>query len=200
MQGSITRTRASDPRPVRTRKTIYAAVEALSTTGTRDVTVAAIAREAGISRPAFYAQFSDMDDLAVSMLVEAFSEIGAADLAKRRADATDKRGAALQAARRLMFHIDGRRSFYRAALGWKISTRAREAVTEAYGRHVAASMDLAPGSDAIGQSREDLVKYISGGTIALLMAWLLDTTPAPPEEMAERLLAVMPSWLVGEKV
>ncbi|NKF32062.1 hypothetical protein HER21_37165 [Pseudomonas sp. BGM005] len=50
-----------------------------------------------------------------------------------------------------------------------------------------------PGLDHAGHAR-----FIAGGAIALLRDWLASDQPAPPELMTDRLIAAMPTWLVGD--
>ncbi|WP_175473736.1 TetR-like C-terminal domain-containing protein [Curtobacterium sp. MCBA15_013] len=199
--------RAIDPRPARTRAAIIAATEHLvAADRTAEVSVNAIVRTAGVSRSAFYAQFSDLDELAVAMLVDAFREIGLDDLRARAEDlAGDGAGSAgdarrrLAAAsnRRLVEHIAARYPFYRASLDWRLSGRVHETVVSAYADQVAATMRVLDDRVPAGVGSDDMARFIAGGAIALLTAWLRDDAPEQQDRIVERLLAVMPDWLVG---
>jgi AcrR family transcriptional regulator len=200
-------TRAIDPRPARTRSAIIAATEHLvAADRTAEVSVNAIVRTAGVSRSAFYAQFSDLDELAVAMLVDAFREIGLDDLRARAEDvAGDGAGSAGDARRRLaaasnwrlVEHIAARYPFYRASLDWRLSGRVHETVVSAYADQVAATMRFLDDRVPAGVGSDDMARFIAGGAIALLTAWLRDDAPEQQDRIVERLLAVMPDWLVG---
>jgi AcrR family transcriptional regulator len=188
--------RAADPRPARTRAAIQAAVERLTATAGAEVTVNAIAQEAGVSRTSFYAQFEDLDALAVSMLVDAFRDIGHDDVVARRAAGADAHRAARSSAFRLVEHIAARRAFYRASLDWKLTARVREVVEAAFAEQVLVSLDVAPGRLPAGLDRRDAARFVAGGVLAVLTAWLRDDdAPTDPEAVADRLVSLLPGWL-----
>jgi AcrR family transcriptional regulator len=189
-------TRAPDPRPARTRAAIHRAVESLVDAGS-PVTVNAILQAAGVSRSAFYAQFADIDELALSLLVEQFHAIGVDDIARRKGDSPDEQQIARQAATRLVEHIDRRRAFYRSSLEWRVSARVHETLAAAFADQVSASMEVM-GERVPPEHRDGhTARYIGGGAMALITAWLRDDEPIPPADMAARLLGAMPEWLVG---
>ncbi len=198
MQRSLP-TRAADPRPARTRAAIIAATEHLvAKDHTAEVSVNAVVRAAGVSRSAFYAQFSDLDELAVAMLVDAFREIGLDDLRGRAAAAgDDRRRLALASNRRLVEHLAARYPFYRASLDWRLSGRVHETVVAAYADQVASTMEALGDRVPAGLDRSDTARFIAGGAVALLTTWLRADAPAQQERIVVRLLAVMPDWLVG---
>lgn len=190
--------RATDPRPARTRAAIIAATEHLvAADRTAEVSVNAIVRTAGVSRSAFYAQFSDLDELAVAMLVDAFREIGLDDVHARTAVADDRRRLATASNQRLVAHIAARYAFYRASLDWRLSGRVHETVIAAYADQVTATMRALGDRVPAGTDPVDTARFIAGGAIALLTAWLRQEAPEQQERIVQRLLAVMPEWLVG---
>jgi AcrR family transcriptional regulator len=189
--------RATDPRPARTRAAIVRAVEGLVTEPGVEISVNAIARAAGVSRSAFYAQFSDLDELAVSLLVDAFREIGLDDVRARRDLDIDARTAASESSRRLVAHIGARSAFYRASLDWRLSGRVHESVVSAYAQQVLSTMDALGDRMPPRIARHDAARFIAGGAIAMLTAWLREGAPDEQDAMADRLLDVMPDWLVG---
>lgn len=190
-------TRAIDPRPARTRAAIYAAVESLATGPDGDVTVNGIVRVAGVSRGAFYSQFSDLDDLAVSMLVDAFRDIGVDDVRARLARDGDPRTLARRSIERLVGHIGDRSAFYRASLEWRLSSRVHETVVAAFAAQVFATMQVLGDGVPSDADHEDIAKFIAGGAVTILAAWLREDPPSQRERLVQRLLAVMPAWLVG---
>jgi AcrR family transcriptional regulator len=196
VQRSVT-ARATDPRPARTRAAIIAATERLvAVDHAPEVSVNEIARTAGVSRSAFYAQFSDLDELAVAMLVDAFREIGLDDIRARADDGNDHH-LAVTSNRRLVEHLALRYPFYRASLDWRLSGRVHDTVVSAYADQVAATMQVLGDRVPAGLDRADTARFIAGGAIALLTAWLREDAPEQQEQIVTRLLAVMPDWLVG---
>ena len=191
--------RATDPRPARTRAAIMAAVPRLiaDPAASGEISVNAIARAAGVSRSAFYAQFSDLDELAVALLVDAFRDIGLDDVDARHDPRADARTLARESSRRLVAHIDERRTFYRASLDWRLSGRVHESVVHAYAQQVLATIAVLDGGAPPDVVPEDAARFIAGGAIAMLTAWLRDEAPGGRDTMADRLVAVMPNWLVG---
>ena len=197
MQRSVP-ARAADPRPARTRAAIIAATEHLvADEQTAEVSVNAIVRTAGVSRSAFYAQFSDLDELAVAMLVDAFREIGRSDVRARHGGPDDRNRLAVTSNRRLVEHIAARYPFYRASLDWRLSGRVHETVVSAYADQVMATMLVLGDRVPAGLNRADTGRFIAGGAIALLTAWLREGAPEQQDRIVTRLLAVMPNWLVG---
>jgi AcrR family transcriptional regulator len=194
---STTPTRATDPRPARTRAAVYAAVEQLAADRSADVSVNAIVRAAGVSRSAFYAQFADLEQLAVAMLIDAFREIGTADVEARHEADADAGTIARTATHRLTAYIDHRRAFYRASLDWRVTSRVHEVVVEAYADQVRATMTAMGGAVPAGIDRDDVARFVAGGAVSLLTSWIRTVDGAAPDAMAERLLAVMPGWLTG---
>lgn len=85
------------------------------------MTVNAITREAGVSRSAFYDQFSDLDALAIDMLAEAFRTYSTVDTDALRAG-TPARVAATTALECLVDYLDEHRPFFVSSLEWRTST------------------------------------------------------------------------------
>lgn len=198
MHSSAT-TRAADPRPARTRAAIYDAVERLAGGDGAEVSVNAVTRAAGVSRSAFYAQFSDLDDLAVAMLVDAFRRIGTDDVAARADTVTGADAHALAAASigRLVDHIAHRRAFYRASLEWRLTSRVHETVVSAFADQVLATMRVLGERVPAAVDQQDAARFIAGGAVSILTAWLREDRPSAPESLVTRLMTPMPEWLVG---
>lgn len=179
---------------------ILAAVERLSasTASTSDITVHAIAREAGISRTAFYAHFSDIDDLAVSMLIDTFREIGIDDVHDREASAVAPRELAQRSMLRLAQHIVARRLFYRASLDWRLTARVRETVEQTFADQVLATLDAARGLAAPDADPRDAARFVAGGSLSVITSWLReDVETSDPHTLAQRLVSVLPDWLLS---
>lgn len=192
---SGTRQKAVDPRPARTRAAIYAAVADLTRVPGQDISVNAIIRASGVSRSSFYGHFTGLDDLLVAMLSDVYREISVTYSA---ASAADPAGAARRAQEQLVEFVTERRAFLRASLDWPVSSRAHEVITQAYAHGVHDAI-LARGDAApAGIDVDDLAVFIAGGAVAVLTRWIREGNDTVPlSVMVERLLAVMPDWLVG---
>ena len=96
-----------------------------------------------------------------------------------------------------MNHIERRRLFYRSSLEWRVTSRVRDTLAAAFADQISAS--IAVMGDRVPPAHRDgyTARYIGGGAMALITAWLQDDEPAAASEMATRLLAAMPEWLVG---
>jgi AcrR family transcriptional regulator len=178
-----------DPRVARTRTGIAAAVHELSEAGD-ELSVAAIARSAGISRASFYAHYASLDELADSLRRDAFFAI--ADLYQH-----DARPDAMRASQdRLVAHFAANRVLYAAvgALpvtkeGYLAGVRAMAAVIEeALLEHPARPEDIDPLATA---------RYIAGAAYGLLDAWVTGEIELGEEELADHLTRLLPSWFSG---
>jgi len=161
------------------------------------VSISAVVETAGITRSTFYSQFADLDELALTILTNEFRAIGVDDIAQRSAARPDERQIARQAATKLVNHIERRRLFYRSSLEWRVTSRVRDTLAAAFADQISAS--IAVMGDRVPPAHRDgyTARYIGGGAMALITAWLQDDEPAAASEMATRLLAAMPEWLVG---
>jgi AcrR family transcriptional regulator len=181
-----------DPRPARTRAAILEAVEQLLTRGEREVTVNAIASEAGISRSTFYTQFRDLDELAGSLMSNAFSEIALLDLQLR-----DRLGATETARRtttELVAHVDDRRALYAAVLNWSSGSAAQRAAHSAFTAQALRTMrDTAPA----GVDPRRAAEYVAAGSLAILTRWVVSEPTVPAAEIQHHLVALLPSWLTS---
>ncbi|GAA2181290.1 hypothetical protein GCM10009847_22530 [Leucobacter tardus] len=184
--------RADDPRPARTRAAIATAVESLSLRGA-EVTVPALADAAGISRSTFYAQYRDLDALAVAILSEAFAAIEAEDLEMRQSDRA--RSAAAVATRRLVTEFSRRRALYAGVLGSRASATAMRAVQSAFAEQALGTIRLLAPAHIDHRMAAD---HLAGGTLAVIAAWLLADDPPDPEYLQQQLLALLPAWLIAD--
>ncbi|WP_068494945.1 TetR/AcrR family transcriptional regulator [Pseudoclavibacter helvolus] len=184
--------RSPDPRPARTQAAIIAAVERLSARGDA-VTVPAIAAEAGVSRSTFYAQFKDLDALAVRILTEVFTEIEALDL-RLRASATPIETARATTSQ-LVAEFAKRRTLYAGVLGSRTTTEAHRGVRAVFAEQALGTMQL---TVPVGLDPKVAAEYVAGGSLAVLTAWLLSDTPEPIERVQQQLLSLLPAWLIND--
>jgi AcrR family transcriptional regulator len=178
-----------DPRVARTRAGISAAVHQLSEAGD-EISVAAIARVAGISRASFYAHYASVDQLADSLRREAFLAIG--DLFQH-----DERPEAMRASQdRLVAHFAANRALYAAVgslpvtkEGYLAGVRAMAAVIEdTLIAHPERPPALKP---------EATARYIAGAAYGLIDAWLAREVSLEEEELVDHLTGLLPSWFSG---
>ncbi|GAB3302646.1 TetR/AcrR family transcriptional regulator [Pseudoclavibacter terrae] len=184
--------RSPDPRPARTQAAIVAAVEELSARGD-EVTVPAIVAEAGVSRSTFYAQFRDLDALAVRILTEVFTQIEELDLSLR-ASATPIETARATTSQ-LVAEFAKRRTLYAGVLGSRTTTEAARAVRAAFAEQALGTMQL---TVPAGLDPKVAAEYVAGGSLAVITAWLLSDTPEPTERVQQQLLALLPAWLIND--
>lgn len=196
MQSSV---RAEDPRPARTRAAIYEAVADLTTDPDADVSVNAILRASGVSRSGFYAHFAGLEDLLVGMLSDAFRDISVMYSAASQDVEADGDSTARIAQEQLVAFVSDRRKFFRASLDWPVGSRAHETIVQAYARGMRDAIDARGGAAPQGVDADDLATFLAGGSVALLTKWIReeDDDFTPQNVVVERLLAVMPDWLVN---
>ena len=181
--------RAVDPRPARTRAEILLAIERLGATG-EDLTVAAIVTEAQVSRSSFYAQFRDLDDLAVQVMEEILQEIRLVDVSLRSAN--DALGATTTALQMFVSECQRRRGLYAAVLGGNVSGEARRRI------HLALSMNVMSAAQYSAPRSVDPVvasSFVAAGTLAVIIDWLLDENPLPAGQLHSQLMGVLPTWV-----
>ncbi|MGC9540759.1 TetR/AcrR family transcriptional regulator [Streptomyces sp. UG1] len=193
---------AADPRPARTRAAVEAALQRLAQSG-QDVTVNSVVREAGVSRAAFYAQFSGLDDLAVAVVTRQLTTISRAG-----ADARDRgvelREAARDTVRDLVRHIATYRAFFLSALDWKVSSRMQEAAAAQMAsaiRRYLEELAATPGGAGSGvpqvSAHADTARFLAGGVLHMIIAWLREESSDSLEAFTDRVLAQLPVWMGG---
>lgn len=185
--------RAEDPRPARTRAAILAAVASLSS---RDqaVTVSAIVEEAHISRSAFYAQYPDLDALAVAVLSEAFAGIEELDLTLRQT--LSARETATRTTTRLVEAFARNRALHAGVLSGRLTTDAHRAVQDAFVEQALGTM-LATVPAHLDPALA--ARYIAGGTLAVLIQWIGSENPEPAQRIQQQLMDLLPSWLLNDE-
>jgi AcrR family transcriptional regulator len=183
-----------DRRVVRSRAALMAAaVRLVSERGTTEVSVTDLAEAANVGRQLVYVQFGDRD----SLLVEAAAELAGRELASRTENLhADVRLEVLRVAR----HFAEHRSFYRAMLTGSCAFAMARALSSLFvpvNREVAQEWfgDLDP------TLTEDVATFITAGVTGVVNRWLIDRAdPLDPEELAGRLLALLPTVTGGRRL
>lgn len=195
--------RAPDPRPERTRRAIFTAVDQLvSENPEKAPSVQEISGCAGVSRSSFYTYFPDLTTLASELLLDTFAFLGAEDLRRRQSLGTSPETSAREAVVGFVQYLRNHRVFYRASLDWQVTSHVHESLVEKYAQTIRSSaqtIENAPG----GEELDDVAIFVAGGVIGRVTAWLRDDDPAlqtaPVEETTQRLLALMPEWLTSRQ-
>ncbi|MFJ6573970.1 TetR/AcrR family transcriptional regulator [Streptomyces sp. NPDC091292] len=186
----VKRKSVGDPRVARSRAGLQAALrELIKEKELQQISVADIAKRAGMARSTFYDHFTDIDTLAASACTEYFDALMAAaptlglyvtDLPEPHEDTLPP----------LFAHVAEHARLYRTLLGPDGSARVlnhlRERMTVAIhvSRHHSAD---APGTHAHdpGTVPHDVDSaFIAGGILSVVVDWLLRGTPGSPEQMA----------------
>ncbi len=179
---------SSDPRVVRTRTALTEAVRAL-TAARSPVTVAALARHAGISRSAFYTHFASLDELALSLSRAEFAHI--AD--SYRHDPGDPQHALRSSQRQLVDHYVTHRGLYSAIAALPVTKESHlanvramaELIADDFRRHPARPSCLDPDVAA---------RYTAGAAYGLIDAWLVGDVVLDADDLVEHLFRMLPPW------
>ena len=168
---------------------------ALSADGESELSVSAVARQAGIHRSSFYAHFDSIDEVAVDLLDESLVTIAELGWRLRSGD----RRPSDEEARDLLHlveHVADQRRMYTAVLV------TADGASQAH-RHVAGVLT--------SRFEEALIRHGAVGTVdattvhataigvgaamtAILSAWLRGDLVCSRERLAEHLESVLPAW------
>lgn len=179
---------STDPRVGRTRAAISDAVRRRSRAG-EEVTVASVARSAGISRASFYSHYRGLDELALTLTSEAFASIAEAWFA----DEHDRADAMVISQRRLVAHFADNRRFYRAVASIPISKEGYLAAV----RSMASVLETAIADQPLAAPVGATARHIAGAAYGLIDAWLTGEVDITDEQLVDRLVSLLPTWMSG---
>ena len=184
-----------DPRPIRSRQALIQAMTEMLDSGDagQDVTIADLARSAGVSRPTFYQHFGDLGTLAhaaaLSRLEAAFAAIP-----------EDNLGCTWTADARNTFQIlfadlDAHARFYRRALQGPAGYALSQDAVRLLAKRLLDTSPLGPiirrrqGPD----SPQDRAEFLAAGVAWHVTNWLRQEprTPGAADEVAERVSALL---------
>lgn len=158
-----------DPRVRRSRAALFTAVaELVSTAGSTDLSLAAIAEAADVSRQVIYQQFGDRETLVVQTALDLLRHDVLPEIADRPTLAP--RARALVTAK----HFAAHHRFYRPVLAGSCAAAFSRGLTELHLPPNRALVDQILGEHRDPQTAEDLAVYLTGGGIAFLTAWVLN--------------------------
>ncbi|MCQ9369462.1 TetR/AcrR family transcriptional regulator [Brevibacterium sp. 50QC2O2] len=192
--------RAQDPRPAKTRAAIIDAANRLAWTQEAELSVAMIAKEAGISRTSFYAQFKDLDDIAVQLIRERFVEISQIDDELRSAQAGGP--ATLATTSVLLDEFLARRHLFSVVLGAVGSARVSgEAYRTIQGILAAGARQTMLRVAPAGIDPDSAATFIAAGILAVIVDWLAadeaEASIGTREELQDQIIALLPTWVTN---
>lgn len=201
----VTKTRAPDPRPARTRAAIYRAATELSESGA-DISVNDIVKRAGVSRASFYAHFSNLEDVAGGIIESQLEKLH--EVAKEQMADSYSLGECVRAAvRATTGFIAAHRAFFGGVLSWRISHNSYAYLTGKIAGYWMIALQRADEDGLLPADvrREPLARFLAGGVLDLYVQWLLDDGVRPDADMsaeadalAEAVVSALPRWLVEE--
>jgi len=183
-----------DPRQRRTRTQLRSAIlELAARQPVGSLTVAEVARAAGVTRDTFYRHAAGPVELLADVLTDELEQI---DL-PAHGDAEDF----LAALHLLLEHVAGHAPVYRAALVDSTEGRIREilhdvvaARLDAYLAAAPAAVPRIPGGAPPEVTRRVLVAHCAAGTVAAITVWLGDGAQTDVAALARTILAAGPTW------
>jgi AcrR family transcriptional regulator len=162
----------TDPRAVRTREKLVAAFhEAVRDREPGAMSVAALARSAGVNRTSFYEHFSSPEDLAVHALSDLFDVVRNADIVMRSQHTVPAAEASRRALRDIVGFVAGQRESYARLLGPAAAPPLMRAVTEAFTERTVQALEHMQARPA-GADPLVTAQFLAGGVLGVTGAWL----------------------------
>ncbi|WP_415143326.1 TetR/AcrR family transcriptional regulator [Nocardioides sp.] len=182
----------TDPRARRTRAKLVAAYRELrSERPETAVSVTELVRRAGVARSAFYAHFTDTEDLAVEALTELFDAISSVDTFTRYGEAGSALSSSIASMREVITFVGSRREEYLALLS--SGGRYATAVEDAFAAHVLATLRERETTEG---DPEVTARFIATGSLGVIAWWLGAPAGRSAEELARDLTAIFPRDVV----
>jgi len=187
---------AVNPRAERSRTALIDAMtSALETLEPGTVlSVAEIARTAGVSRPTLYQHFGDLPNLmraaAMVRLVALFDTVPPPAPQKE----ISWREASVAALRALLTELEHRRGFYLAVLDSTAARDVREDVIEFLASRIVDVTALGPvmkDTEPTEQDVRERAMFLAAGALWRTERWLRDDDSEPAEQLADRLSRIL---------
>ena len=194
-QARVTRRRSTDPRAVASqRHLVEARTKVVKAEGFGAASVTRIAREAGLSRSGFYEQFASVDELALFILDDLVTEIGALDFEARTVLGADGQAVSEFALELILQSVFEHRELYEHLL---LSERAGGTVARAIQGFARGSRPImALARPQWPDARIDLLASSFAGLIVSGVMHALSTGhPPTAHDLARELVSFMPPWL-----
>lgn len=183
-----TRAHRVDRRVRRTQRLLREALVSLTVErGWDAVTVSDVCERADVGRSTFYIHFADKENLLLSGFDELLTELKRHGLHANHPFAF---------AEPLLSHAADNVRLFRAITGrqsaQQVQWRFRDLVV------TLIDDELAPARRMTAWRRRTLTEFLAGGFVALMMHWLDDAKPCPPEEQAQVFRELALSVVRGE--
>ncbi|HIW98791.1 MAG TPA: TetR/AcrR family transcriptional regulator [Candidatus Nesterenkonia stercoripullorum] len=185
--------RENDPRFVRSRQALIAAITEILESGTSpdDVRVSDIARRAGVSRPTFYQHFATVSELtrttALQRLTDVFAQVPEAVRGENWSIFIGKTLSLL------LGSLRAQRTFFLTVLQGSTGAHLREDITKFISTRLLENSPLAAvisrreGPD----SPQERAEFLAAGVMWLCVRWLRESDPDPVDSMVERISALL---------
>ena len=159
------------------------------------MSVSSLTQAAGVNRTSFYSHFSSPEDLAIHALSELFDVVGNADIVMRGEHSVPATEASRRALRDIVHFVWERRDSYARVLGPGAAPQLLRAVTEAFTERTVAALEHMDARPA-GADPRVTARFLAGGVLGVIGAWLADPQPALVTRRAgEALVQCLPGWL-----
>lgn len=166
------------------------AMKRLAADGREDITVFSLAKEAGISRATFYTHFSDLEDVATSLISPVLERLGEEDAADVQAEVPLAERGPRSILRLLDAFIDSA-DLVRVISRWKVSSAVESLIVSALAARFARLLAEVPDAADESCSDHDHAVFLAGGTFVTVSSWILAEPEIPAEEIRERTRALV---------
>ncbi|NYI04656.1 TetR/AcrR family transcriptional regulator [Allostreptomyces psammosilenae] len=177
--------RAQDPRPLRSRAALEAALrELIAQRPLSRISVSDVTKHAGVNRSTFYEHYADVADLAASACTAVFDELVAATPTGDR-DLPPGDGAPPGSRLADLFsHVAEHAPLYRALLGEDGSARVHNHLLRRFTRAVHAARATARDEPAV---YDPAAAFVAGALLGVIVDWLEHDRPVTPGELGAAL-------------
>jgi AcrR family transcriptional regulator len=191
----MTRRGSTDPRAITSqRRLVEALTKVVKAEGFGAASVTRIAREAGLSRSGFYEQFASVDELALFILDDLVTEIGALDLEARTVHGADGQAVSEFALELILQSVFEHRELYEHLLLSEATGGTVGRAIQGFARGARPIMAIA--RPQWPDARIDLMASSIGGLIVSGVMHAFSTgQPSTANDLARELVSFMPPWL-----
>ncbi|WP_394255385.1 TetR/AcrR family transcriptional regulator [Pseudoclavibacter helvolus] len=193
-----------DPRQARTRTALRAAIyELAAAQPISEVTVARVARAAGITRDTFYRHATAPESLLAAFLGEEIDTL-MAPLESLPASSGTELSVFDEPERELLRHVARHAQIYRNAMTPRLTGPVRDTLVDRIESgllaHLERHAEIAPAAQP-GIPRERhfrlLAAYAGGGTVSAIEEWLREGDLGDVDAAARTIIAASPDWWLG---
>lgn len=194
-QARVTRRRSTDPRAIASqRRLVEALTKVVKTEGFDAASVTRIAREAGLSRSGFYEQFASVDELALFVLDDLITEMGALDLEARTVPGVDGQAVSEFALELILRWVFEHRELYEHLL---LSELAGGTVARAIQGFAKGTRPII--ASARPQWPDERIDLMAGSIAGMIVSGVMHAfrtgQPSTAHALAFELVSFMPPWL-----